>query len=110
MVEEEYAMMRYRRRTYGGQLTVTLRELAFAAHCHPDLVRQFADYGVVEPQESHDNETLFAAEAVERLRRGLRLRRDLHIGVSALPLVLDLLERIDALEAELDRLKRQAGR
>ncbi len=103
MQEDDFPIIRYQHRTYRGQAVVSLRELARAVHCHQEVVQQLVDRGVVEPQDSSGDELVFTAVAVERLGRGLRLRRDLGIGVNALPLILDLLERIDELEAEVKR-------
>ena len=40
---------------------------------------------------------------LDRVQRALRLRQDLRVGNVSLGLVLDLLERIDRLETELEQ-------
>jgi hypothetical protein len=43
-----------------------------------------------------------------RLQRALRLRRDLGLSYNGAALVLELLDRIEALERRLDQYERQA--
>jgi chaperone modulatory protein CbpM len=52
----------------------------------------------VDDQDDH-----FTPDATLRIQRLLRLRRDLGINYNAAGLILDLLERIDDLEARLQR-------
>lgn len=86
----------------GGDV-LTLTELANACECHPDQVRAWLQVGVIDAAGRRGDQLLFRRQATTRLARALRLRQDLGIGVHALGLVLDLLERVDALEAELRR-------
>jgi chaperone modulatory protein CbpM len=62
--------------------------------------------GVLEPSGAEPREWRFGAEALPRARRALRLQRDLELDVSALALVLDLLDRVEDLESRLRRLGR----
>lgn len=82
-----------------------------AARCgvHPDLVRRLVTLGLLEPAGGADPwredrvEVWFLPDQATRLARLLRLRGDLSLNYAALGLVLDLLERIEALESELRR-------
>ena len=58
--------------------------------------------GLLDPRGEGDEPT-FGPEALPRVRRMLRLRRDLQVGWTSLGLVLDLLERVERLERELAR-------
>jgi chaperone modulatory protein CbpM len=62
--------------------------------------------GVLEPIGGEPKQWRFGAEAGPRARRALRLQRDLELDASAVALVLDLLDRIEALESQLRRLDR----
>jgi DNA-binding transcriptional MerR regulator len=69
-------------------------------------VERLARYGLIEPIDETGKTLLFPDSSIRRLRRALRLRRDLGLNTNSLALVLDLLERIEDLEAEIIRLRR----
>ena len=76
---------------------VGLDELADRCGLHPDLVRRFVVLGLVEELAPG----LFHVEVGLRLQRIVRLRQDLGVNYAGIGLVLDLLDRIDVLEARL---------
>lgn len=80
-------------------------DLAQAAGLHPDLVRRLYDIGVLESAEEWQGRPLFAPAMLARLRRMLRLRRDLGLSWHGLGMVAELLERIDDLEARARHLE-----
>jgi len=95
-------------------MLVSRRQLdvqALAARCgvHPELVERLVVLGLLEPTAANPGGDArapalwFHQDQVERLGRLLRLRRDLAINYSALGLVLDLLERVEQLEAREHR-------
>lgn len=89
----------------GDGTTISLAELARESRCHPGIVETFARLGVIETVSSTESAMRFSPSAIPRLRRALRLRRDLSVSGNALGLVLDLLDRIDELESELKKLR-----
>lgn len=84
---------------------LTLDELAVAARVHPSLVERFVDLGLVEPVQTVGSCVYFSATAVVRVGAICRLRRDFGANLSSLGLILDLVDRIQALELELERLR-----
>ena len=78
---------------------LTLEEVAIRCSLHPELVRRLMILGLIDPEESTGE--WFRPEVTLRLQRILRLRRDLGVNYNAAALVLDLLDRIDALETRL---------
>ena len=81
---------------------LTLDELAHAAGVHPDLVESFVDFGLLEPVERHGPRPLFAMAAVLRVRAIQRLRRDLGVNLPGIAVILDLTERLRAVQQELN--------
>lgn len=82
--------------------TISLIELAERAGCPVDLARWLVNYGLVEPVKPQREELRFTVSAVDRLCRALRLKYDFGLNVDALGLVMDLLDRIDELERQLN--------
>jgi hypothetical protein len=86
-------------------LSLTLSELVRLTGIRPMVLQRLASFAVIESYADRGGTLRFPVSELPRLARGIRLRRDLGVGVSSLGLVLDLLERVDALESELGRLK-----
>lgn len=59
--------------------------------------------GVVEPAGASPTEWRFAGASLARVRLAARLARDLEVNEAGVALALELLERIDILEARLRR-------
>jgi hypothetical protein len=74
---------------------VELRAVARESGVHPDLVRHFIAWGLLEGEPS--------GEAPARLARAARLRRDLGLNYAGAVLACELLARIDELERRLSR-------
>lgn len=81
-----------------------LAEVAGLAGIHPEAARFYLSLGLIEPEVERP-EPLFSDDALWRLARLRRLRRDLGVNLASAGLVLDLLERIEEMERELDRLR-----
>ena len=79
---------------------LTLEMLAAAVEIHPGLVEQFVTYGLLEPIEWIGTMLLFDAAAVPRLQRIMRLRRDTGVNLAGIDMILDLLDRLSALDRE----------
>lgn len=84
---------------------LTLDMLALRAGIHPAQVRQFVDFGLVQAIRRQDTVLLFEASMVPRLRVINRLRKDLGINLEGVAVVLDLLEKLRALQRENELLR-----
>jgi len=84
--------------------TLSLEEVAARCGLHPVLVENFVHLGLIEPLEGL--KTRFPADAALRLKRALRLRRDLGLSYNGAALVMELLDRIEVLERRLDHCER----
>ena len=76
---------------------LSLNELASRAGVHPDIVRGFIKFGLIEPTDESGAEILFNAEAVHRTCVIQRLRRDLGVNLAGAGVILDLLDRLNAI-------------
>ena len=86
---------------------LTLERLAATAEIHPGLVERFVAYGLLEPVEWAGPVLLFDAAAVPRLQMIMRLRRDTGVNLSGIAMILDLLDRLRALNSENKWLRAQ---
>lgn len=80
-----------------------LEAFAAAAELHPDLVRRLAALGLLEPQVDLAGRLWFSRSQLATVARARRLRAGLALNYTAIGVVLDLLARIEELEAALRR-------
>jgi chaperone modulatory protein CbpM len=80
---------------------LTVEQVAAAAGVHPHLVARLVALGLLDAQPSPPGEPILPAGHVARAARIVRLRDGLCLNYTAVGLVLDLLDRIDELEAAL---------
>jgi DNA-binding transcriptional MerR regulator len=88
---------------------LTLDSLAKQAGLHPFLVEQFVALGIVEPSGRHGTTQLFDASAVVRLRTIIRLRRSLGVNCAGAAVILDLVDKVRALQSENQVLRGRLG-
>jgi DNA-binding transcriptional MerR regulator len=85
-----------------ADLRLSADELAAAAGISPTMVARLVRLGLAEPVAAGSTE--FTAATAARVRRMLRLHRDLGVNLAGAAIIVDLLERIERLEAEVARL------
>lgn len=88
----------------GSQLT--LRELCIACALAAEQVMALMDEGVIEPQ-AIEGALTFSGVCVRKVRRVVRLERDLGVNHAGAALALELLEEIEQLRARIRRLERR---
>jgi DNA-binding transcriptional MerR regulator len=86
---------------------LTADDLALRCGLPPARLEAYTRVGVVQCNASTGR---FSVLAVGRLRKAIRLRRDLGVDLGAVGIVLDLVGRLEAMEAEIDRLRAELSR
>ena len=71
---------------------------------HPQTLRLYEREGLIRPTRSVGNTRLFDEETCERLQFILTLTRDLGVNLAGVEVILNMKDRIDALESEVQRL------
>jgi DNA-binding transcriptional MerR regulator len=84
---------------------LTLSELASLVGADAATIRYYIDMGLVEPVSRVGSQLLFDANALRRLRAIGRLRRDLGANISSLGMIMDLVDKIRALQHEVEILR-----
>ncbi len=67
-----------------------------------DLLLKMGELGIIEIQQNH-----VRSDQIARIFKALRLRRALGINLMGAGVILDLLEEMEALQTELEQLKKQ---
>lgn len=82
---------------------ISIAELSRLCECQVQVVRRFVDTGLLEPAYE-GTVPVFSAASVIRVRKALRLKRDLNLNFDAVALVMELLDRIEDLERKTRQL------
>jgi len=84
----------------------TLTEVAYRAGLHPELIDRFIRLGLIEfSGRTDDGELLFDSEVIPLIRRILRLRNQLGVNYAGVGVILELMSRLEALEARIRELE-----
>jgi len=89
--------------TVSAHAWISGEELASAAGISSATLFRIVRLGLVEPASSTTTE--FPASLVPRLRRMLRLRRDLGVDLAVATVMAELMEKVEQLESELERVR-----
>ena len=85
------------------EIHLSLGDLATACGLSAVRVKRLVELGLVEPEpEAPDR---FSSATAARLRRMLRLRADLGVNLAGAAIIVDLVDRLERLGAELSRLR-----
>lgn len=80
---------------------LTLNDIIRCTGIDRSILSRLLRLGLLEPLES-DSEPVFHQHTVVRINKMMRLRHELGVGYSSMALVMDLLDKIDRLEKELE--------
>lgn len=94
--------------TFRADTHICADDLAAHVGITPARLARLVNLGLVDPPDPVTSE--YPAAAAERLGRLLRLRRELHVNLAGAAIIIDLLERIERLDAELLRFRERATR
>ena len=83
--------------------------VAVLTDTHPQLVLHYVDMGLLEPVETDSGELLFTDSDIAQLRRIKRIRRDLGVNINGIAVMLHLLDTIEELRREIQRLRSKLG-
>ncbi len=90
--------------------SLSLHELEAMFALYPDFIQSLIDHDIISPVRSSQGEWLFEVHHLQRIKRALRLHRDLEVNLPGIAIVLDLLDEIESLEADKAILIRHFSR
>lgn len=88
----------------------TISVVARLVNLHPQTLRNYEEAGLVVPRRSPGNFRLYTERDVQRLRKIVRLTNDLGVNLAGVAVVLNLTERLESLQAEVEALRAQLSR
>jgi chaperone modulatory protein CbpM len=85
---------------------VAWAQLVELTEIQPGEVAELIELGWINPQKTSAEEYLFRLRDVYRIHKLMRLVNDLDMSFNSGSIVVDLLERVEELEKEVEELKR----
>ena len=85
---------------------VAWAQLVQLTSIQPADMAELVDLGWISPKKTGADEYLFRLRDVYRIHKLLRLVKDLDVNFNSGSIIVDLLERIEELETEVEELKR----
>ena len=80
---------------------ITIVQLCRICSVETDLVERLVEEGIIEPSRREGGTLYFPRSSTRRTQVVLRLRSDLGVNMAGAALAVELLERIERLEARL---------
>ena len=83
--------------------TYTISAVADMYEIHPQTLRMYEREGLLKPSRSEGNTRLFEDSDLERLEIILSLTRDLGVNLAGVEIILNMREKMDAMQKEFER-------
>ena len=84
------------------QVFYSLKDVCHVCECQTEWVVALVEQGVLHPSGGGRQAWQFPGSSLHMAMKARRLQQDLNLNLSAVALVLDLLEEIESLRARLD--------
>src|SRR5438445_13148494 len=83
--------------------TFTISAVAEEFDVHPQTLRLYEREGLLKPSRSEGNTRLYTDPDLERLELILSLTRDLGVNLAGVEIILNMREKMDAMQHEFER-------
>src|SRR2546423_5600693 len=83
--------------------TYTISAVATHYDIHPQTLRLYEREGLLKPSRSEGNTRLYTDADLERLEVILSLTRDLGVNLAGVEIILNMREKMDAMQREFER-------
>lgn len=91
---------------YTQPTSLTLNELCEICHISPDFIHHLVEYEIIQPEGNLPKEWVFGLNELKRVKKVLRLQRDLEVNLAGVAVVLDLLDQLENLHSEIEIIEK----
>lgn len=92
------------------KVELTIDEISERAGLSTEVVVELVEEGVMEPRGDAPEDWIFDSTMLCIALRAARLHRDFNIEWTGIPLYLDMIEQLEQLREENQKLRRRLGR
>ena len=91
-----------------GQITdeeesLTIFQICTRCRITPAEIYEMVNEGIIYPEHDNSKAWRFSYNALDRIRKAIRLRRELELNLAGAALSMHLLDKIEELESKLKR-------
>lgn len=86
--------------------TYTISAVAEQYSLHPQTLRMYEREGLLKPSRSEGNTRLYTDQDLERLELILSLTRDLGVNLAGVEIILNMREKMEAMQRQVDEFVR----
>ena len=86
------------------EIHLSLRELCDACAVHAEFITELVNEGVIEPSGFDKSHWCFSGVSLHRIRAAKHLQRALGVNLAGVALALDLLDEMQRLHTQLQKL------
>src|SRR6516165_3485853 len=86
-----------------GKAAYMISAVAETYDIHPQTLRLYEREGLLKPSRSEGNTRLYTDADLERLELILSLTRDLGVNLAGVEIILNMREKMDAMQREFER-------
>ena len=86
-----------------GKAAYMISAVAEQYEIHPQTLRLYEREGLLAPSRSEGNTRLYTDEDLERLEVILKLTRELGVNLAGVEIILNMREKMDAMQHEFER-------
>lgn len=90
---------------YAEESLLSLSEVCYICHTSPEIVQDLIDHDIVRAKNQQSVHQ-FTLKQLSRIQQSLRLRKDLEINFTGIAIILDLLDSMREMEAEINLFKK----
>jgi MerR family transcriptional regulator/heat shock protein HspR len=83
-------------------LRFTIRVAAEAVNVHQQTLRHYERLGLIQPHRGKGDIRYYTAKDIERLRQIRRLMEELKVNLAGVEVILNLTERMEAMQQEME--------
>ncbi len=83
----------------------SLLELSQSCNTRTEWIIELVDEGILEPSGQDTDEWYFSGPSLKRARIVKRLQRDLEINIAGAALILDMMDELERMRAQLQMLE-----
>ena len=86
-----------------GKAFYMISAVAQKYNIHPQTLRLYEREGLLKPSRTEGNTRLYSEEDLEQLETILSLTRDLGVNLAGVEIILNMREKMDAMQREFER-------
>jgi len=77
---------------------------------HPQTLRQYEKEGLIKPSRTQGRVRLYSQKDIDHIKMVLRLTRNLGVNIAGVDIILQLKEKMDEMQDEINSLRNELSR